>query len=174
MLVSIFLPWWTGFVSGFGGPSFAGIWLFGTVASGNALGIGITQGAFISEFVIAIIFVILSGALGIASATNRKFSLAGGASGLFGALVFLVRLGDISKGMPGNVFFGAESALGVSSIWFLSIGFWLAIISSLVMIVASLTLPKKEFSCKMCGVSYTTKKELEAHKEKKSHYEWMR
>jgi ribosomal protein L40E len=140
MLVSIFLPWWTGFVSGFGASTFAGIWLFGTVASGSSLGVGITQGAFTSEFVVAIIFVVLSGALGIASSTDRKFSLAGGALGLFGALVFLLRLGDISTGMPGSVFFGAESVLGISSIWFLSIGFWLAIASSIIMLLASPTI----------------------------------
>jgi len=146
MLVSIFLPWWNMFFSGLGMSAFASIWLFGTMASGSGLGVGITQGAFVSEFVVSIIFVILSGAFGIASTTDRKFSLAGGALGLFGALLFLVRLGDISTGTSGSVFFGAESVLGVSAFWFLSIGFWLAIISSILMLVASLTVHEEPVS----------------------------
>jgi hypothetical protein len=139
ILVSIFLPWWNMFFSGLGMSAFAGIWLFGTMASGSGLGVGITQGAFVSEFVASIIFLILSGAFGIASTTDRKFSLAGGALGLFGALVFLIRVGDISTGTAGSVFFGSESALGISAFWFLSIGFWLAIIGSIIMLVASPT-----------------------------------
>ena len=173
MIVSIFLPWWTLFIST-SGYAFAGIWLFAALAQGNILGFGITQGALVSEFFVAIVLVILSGVLGIASTSNRKFSLAGGALGLFGALVFLVTLRNVSGGMPGSVFFGAESALGNPAFWFLSIGFWLAIISSLIMLMASRNLAKKEFSCKMCGMGYTTKKELDVHKDKRSHYEWMR
>jgi len=148
MIVSIFLPWWTFFAS-FGGFAFAGIWLFGALVSGSALGYGITQGAFVSDFWVAAIFVILSGALGIVSTRDRKFSLAGGALGLTGALVFLITLGDLSGGMPGSIFFGAESGFGVSAFWFLSIGFWLAIISSIIMLVASPTIreqPVREIS----------------------------
>jgi len=149
LLVSIFLPWWNMIFSGMGMSAFAGIWLFGTVASGSGYGIGITQGAFVSEFVVSIIFLILSGAFGIASKTDRKLSLAGGALGLFGALVFLIRLGDISTGTTGSVFFGSESALGISAFWFLSIGFWLSIIGSIIMLVASPTIheePVREIS----------------------------
>jgi hypothetical protein len=137
-IISIFLPWWNMIFSGLGISAFGGIWLFGTVASDSGSGIGITRGEFVSDFVVAII-IILSGALGIASKTDRKLSLAGGALGLFGALVFLIRLGDLSTGTAGSVFFGLESILGVSVFWFLSIGFWLAIIGSIIMLVATPT-----------------------------------
>jgi predicted nucleic acid-binding Zn ribbon protein len=138
-IVSIFLPWWTMYVSGFGVSAFASIWLFGTLVSGSALGYGITQGALVSDFWVAAIFVILSGALGIVSTRDRKFSLAGGALGLFGALVFLITLGNLSTGVPRSIFFGVENGFGMSAFWFLSIGFWLAIIGSIIMLVASPT-----------------------------------
>jgi hypothetical protein len=149
MIVSIFLPWWTMFISALGGFAFGGIWLFGAVASGSALGIGIAQGAFISDFLVAAFLVILSGVLGIVSTRDRKFSLAGGALGLLGALVFLIRLGSFPNGMTGSVFFGAESVSGISAFWFLSIGFWLAIIGSIIMLMASPTIrtqPVREIS----------------------------
>jgi len=93
-----------------------------------------------SEFVVAIILVILSGVLGIVSTRGWKFSLAGGVSGLFGVLAFSVRLWGLYLGVgSGNAFFGAQSAPNLSVLWFLSIGFWLAIIGSIIMLVASPT-----------------------------------
>jgi predicted nucleic acid-binding Zn ribbon protein len=149
MIASIFLPWWNFVLTSTVGSAFAGVWLLGTLASGSALGYGITQGALASDFWVAAIFVILSGALGILSTRNRKFSFAGGALGLFGALVFLLRLGNFSGYMPGNILFGTVSGVGTSAFWFLSIGFWLAIISSIIMLMASPTIreqPVREIS----------------------------
>ena len=142
MIVSIFLPWWTLFFISGAGFAFMGFWLFGGLVSGSAPGLA-TQGGLTSEFAVAAVLVILSGALGIMSTRDRRFSLAGGALGLIGALVFLLKLSDFSGGLvTGSVFFGAQSAAGDSAFWFLSFGFWLAIASSIIMLLAKPTIPE--------------------------------
>jgi uncharacterized membrane protein len=66
-------------------------------------------------------------------------SQAGGALGLVGAFIFLARLGSVPTGLTGNLFFGGMSILGLKELWFLSIGFWLAIVGSIIMLIASPT-----------------------------------
>jgi len=139
IIVSLFLPWWTFFLISGAGSAFAGVWLFG----GWIYGGGLSIGGFTSELAVAAALVIVSGALGIISTRDRKFSLVGGALGLLGALVFLLKLSDVSGGLAiGSVFFGAQSAAGDSAFWFLSFGFWLAIASSIIMLLAKPTIPE--------------------------------
>lgn len=135
IIVSLFLPWWTLFFISTAGFAFMGFWLFGGFLSGNVPGLG-AQGGLTSEFAVAAVLVILSGALGIMSTRDRRFSLAGGALGLLGALAYLVKLKDVPTLGGGSVFFGAESAAGASAFWFLSFGFWIAIASSIIMLFA--------------------------------------
>jgi predicted nucleic acid-binding Zn ribbon protein len=142
IIVSLFLPWWTFIFISTVGSAFASLWLFGGFSVGSIAGYGVTFAGLTSEFLVAAVPVILGGALGIVSTRDRRFSLAGGALGLIGALIFLVRLDSILGGAyPGNIFFGVQSAAGASLFWFLSFGFWMAIASSIIMLVAKPTVP---------------------------------
>ncbi len=150
-LVSLVLPWWTMSVSNslttYGNLSFdvsvypymAGISKF-DMSGGLSLWYGW----------VALVLIIIGGLLGIVSSLQRgkaKLLSIGGALVLFSILIFAVGLQldflnvPSTEGTPAFALFGSgflsESGYNVSYNAYLSFGFWLALATALLMLVAS-------------------------------------
>lgn len=152
-LIGLVLPWWTVTLSISVGISLsysASIYLYQTTASG--VGTFITREMNLWYGWVAFAFLVLGAFFGIAGSIIPKARVilaTGGILGLLSAIVFAVGLQNDLSSTPtlsGVGLFSSGSFSGFGSTYsymsYLSFGFWLALVGSIIMIAASLKKPK--------------------------------
>lgn len=150
-LVSLALPWWTITMSTAAGLSFSesiSIYPYQVTASAGGASVAVTVDIWYGGAALAL--VVLGGFLGIMGSlvrTTRLILVAGGLLALFSIIIFAAGLqSELSK----SAFMSGWPAMGLFSSGtmgplnylnytaYLSFGFWLALVSAIIMLVASM------------------------------------
>lgn len=136
--ISLALPWWTvtATVSYFGyGSTSTGNWY---LYNAGSYGVGMN----LWYDWVAILFVILAGILGLAGSivqNGKKILIGGGLLAVLAIIVFPLGLQmDLSSNNSPIGIFSSTSASGYSYSTYLSFGFWLALVSAIIMLVAAM------------------------------------
>jgi hypothetical protein len=147
--ISLALPWWTMTVSGTSGLSFSGgVSIYPYQATAAAEGVSLHVTIDIWYGWAALVLVVMGGLLGIVGSlvqSTRLILVAGGLLALLSIVIFAVGLqSELSKstlvsGWPVVALFSSNgSFMGyLNYTAYLSLGFWLALVSAITMLVAS-------------------------------------
>jgi hypothetical protein len=148
--ISLVLPWWSITLgSAFAGPNYGSLSIYPYQAT--ASGMGYSSGVSVNLWYgwAALVLVVVGGTLGIAGslfAKGRIVILVGGLLAMLSIVIFAVGLqGELSQQYTGgfpqvNLFSQGVYGYGLGSITYnayLSYGFWIAVISAIIMIAAS-------------------------------------
>jgi hypothetical protein len=142
--ISLALPWWTASysISYLGvGTTFTSNWyLYNAGTYGTGMNLWYDW--------VALLLVVLAGILGLAGSimqNGKKILIGGGLLGVLAIIIFPVGLqNDLSTNKaPYGLFSNTSvSALGYSYSTYLSFGFWLALVSAIIMLIAAMRTTK--------------------------------
>jgi hypothetical protein len=136
--ISLALPWWTA------SASYSGI---GLTYNWNLYDAG-TIGAGMNLWYnwVALLLVVLAGILGLAGSimqNGKKILMGGGLLAVLAIIIFPVGLQmDLSSNNSPFGLFSSTSVSGYSYSTYLSFGFWLALVSAIIMLVAAMRTTK--------------------------------